>query len=71
MGPLLVAQAGIALVDVPYQIWQHHKQMRMTLQEVKDELKETDGRPEVKSRIRQMQQEAAGKRMLEDVPQAD
>jgi flagellar biosynthetic protein FlhB len=61
----------IALVDVPYQIWQHHKQLRMTLQEVKDELKETDGRPEVKARIRQMQQEAAGKRMLENVPLAD
>lgn len=61
----------IALVDVPFQVWQHRKQLRMTLQEVKDELKETDGRPEVKSRIRQMQQEAAGKRMLEDVPRAD
>ncbi|MFQ5633833.1 MAG: flagellar biosynthesis protein FlhB [Gammaproteobacteria bacterium] len=61
----------IALVDVPYQIWQHRKQLRMTLKEVKDELKETDGRPEVKSRIRQLQQEAAGKRMLEDVPLAD
>jgi len=61
----------IALVDVPYQIWQHRKQLRMTLKEVKDELKETDGRPEVKSRIRQLQQEAAGKRMLEDVPAAD
>lgn len=61
----------IALVDIPYQIWTHKKQLKMTLREIKDELKETDGRPEVKSRIRQLQQEAAGKRMLEDVPRAD
>lgn len=62
---------AIALVDVPYQIWTHKKQLKMTLKEIKDELKETDGRPEVKSRIRQLQHEAAGKRMLQDVPQAD
>ena len=42
--------------------------MRMTKQEVKEEAKETEGRPEVKARLRQMQQEAAGKRMLEDIP---
>ena len=35
----------IAAIDVPYQLWSHNKQMRMTKQEVKDESKETDGRP--------------------------
>ena len=43
----------------------------MTLQEVRDEMKDTEGRPEVKSKIRQLQQEMAQKRMMEDVPDAD
>jgi len=63
--------ALIAGIDVPYQLWSHNKQMRMTKQEVKDEGKETDGRPEVKSRIRQLQREASQRRMLQDVPDAD
>jgi len=58
----------IAAVDVPFQAWDHMKKMRMTKQEIKDESKETEGRPEIKGRMRQMQQEAAGKRMLEDIP---
>lgn len=61
----------IALVDVPYQIWNHKKELRMTRKEVQDEMKETEGRPEVRSRIRAIQQELASQRMLEDVPQAD
>ena len=61
----------IALVDVPYQLWSHNKKLRMTRKEVMDELKETEGRPEVKSKIRQLQQEFAARRMLEEVPDAD
>ena len=61
----------IAAIDVPYQLWSHNKQLKMTKQEVKDESKETDGRPEVKARLRQLQREASQRRMLEDVPQAD
>lgn len=61
----------IAAIDVPYQFWSHNKQMRMTKQEVKDESKETDGRPEVKARVRQLQREASQRRMLQDVPDAD
>jgi flagellar biosynthetic protein FlhB len=61
----------IALVDVPFQIWNHKKRLRMTRKEVLDELKDTEGRPEVKSRIRQLQQELAHRRMLEEVPNAD
>ena len=61
----------IAAIDVPYQLWSHSKQMRMTKQEVKDESKETDGRPEVKARVRQLQREASQRRMLQDVPDAD
>lgn len=63
--------ALIALVDVPYQLWNYHKDLRMTRKEVQDEMKETEGRPEVRQRIRALQQELAGKRMLEEVPDAD
>lgn len=61
----------IATVDAPYQLWSHARQLRMTRQEVVDELKESEGRPEVRSRIRQLQQEVARRRMLADVPKAD
>ena len=61
----------IAAIDVPFQKWNHAKELRMTRQEVRDELKETDGRPEVKSRLREMQQAAAQRRMMDDVPKAD
>ncbi len=69
---VLVLSLGlVALVDVPYQQWSYAKKLRMTLQEVKDENKEQQGNPEVKSKVRQMQQAMAGKRMLADVPDAD
>ena len=61
----------IALVDVPYQLWNHAKELRMTHKEIQDEAKETEGRPEVRSRIRSLQQEIASQRMLDDVPDAD
>jgi flagellar biosynthetic protein FlhB len=61
----------IALVDVPFQIFDHANKMKMTLQEVKDEMKNTEGKPEVKSRIRQVQQEMAKGRMMSEVPDAD
>lgn len=70
----LIASASllvVALVDVPFQLWTHNKQLRMTLQEIKDEYKESDGKPEVKGRIRQMQQEMARQRMMSEVPKAD
>jgi flagellar biosynthetic protein FlhB len=65
------ATALVAAVDVPFQLWQHNKQLRMTRQEVRDEFKETEGRPEVKARIRQLQAEMAQRRMMEAVPDAD
>ena len=63
--------ALIAMIDVPFQLWQHHRQLRMTRQEVKDELKETEGRPEVKSRVREQQREMSRRRMIDAVPDAD
>lgn len=68
---LCAALILIAGVDVPFQLNEHKKKMRMTLQQVKDEMKETDGRPEVKSRIRQLQRDFASARMMSDVPDAD
>ncbi len=61
----------IALVDVPFQIWNHNKQLKMTFQEIKDEFKETEGKPEVKRKIREVQMEMSRRRMMADVPQAD
>jgi len=70
---LLIASTMIlmAVVDVPFQLWQHKKELKMTQQEVRDELKQTEGRPEVKGRIRQLQREMAQRRMMEEVPKAD
>lgn len=68
---LSIALVIIAAIDVPFQVWDHLRQMKMTLQEVKDEMKDSEGRPEVKGKIRQLQREMAERRMLEDVPQAD
>ncbi|KTD16502.1 flagellar biosynthesis protein FlhB [Legionella jordanis] len=61
----------IAAVDVPFQWYEQRKQLKMTKQEVKDEYKETEGKPEVKSHIRQAQQEIAKRRMMSEVPKAD
>jgi len=63
--------AVVAAIDVPYQIAAFNKKLRMTIQEVRDEMKDSEGKPEVKSRIRQMQQEISRRRMLADVPEAD
>lgn len=61
----------VAAVDVPFQLWDHKRQLKMTRQEIRDEMKETEGRPEVKSRIRNLQREIATRRMMEEVPTAD
>ncbi|NVJ60321.1 MAG: flagellar biosynthesis protein FlhB [Gammaproteobacteria bacterium] len=61
----------IALIDVPFQLWNHAKQLKMTKQETKDEYKETEGKPEVKGKIRQTQRELTHRRMMEAIPDAD
>ncbi|MCW9048037.1 MAG: flagellar biosynthesis protein FlhB [Gammaproteobacteria bacterium] len=66
-----IALMVISAIDVPFQIWDHKKQMKMTLQEVKDEMKDTEGKPEVKAKIRQTQREMAEARMMDAVPDAD
>ncbi|BCA95859.1 flagellar biosynthesis protein FlhB [Legionella antarctica] len=61
----------IAAVDVPFQLYEHSKTMKMTKQELKDEYKETEGKPEVKSAIRRAQQELARRRMMSEIPKAN
>ena len=68
---LCASTALIAIVDVPWQIYSFTKKMRMSMQEIKDEYKETEGKPEVKSKVRQLQREVAQRRMMADVPEAD
>jgi flagellar biosynthetic protein FlhB len=64
------ALAAIAMVDVPLALWQFNKQMRMTRQEIREEHKETEGSPEIRGRVRRMQQALARKRMMQQVPKA-
>ena len=71
---LLILSATTILIvalDVPFELWNHSKQLRMTKQEIKDEMKETDGNPQVKQRIRTLQRQLAEGRMMEDVKTAD
>jgi flagellar biosynthetic protein FlhB len=68
---LCASLALVAVVDVPLQIFQFKRALRMTRQELRDESKELDGRPETKQRIRQMQQTLARRRMMHKVPTAD
>ena len=65
--PLIV----VASIDVPYQIFEYKKKLKMTKQEIKDELKETEGRPEVRAQIRRKQREMAMGRMIDAVAEAD
>jgi flagellar biosynthesis protein FlhB len=68
---LAAALAVIALIDVPLALWQFNKSMRMSRQEIRDENKESDGNPEIKSRVKRVQQAMARKRMMQEVPKAD
>jgi flagellar biosynthetic protein FlhB len=61
----------VAAIDVPFQLWDHNRQLLMTKQEVKEEHKQQEGNPEVKGRIRQVQREMSQRRMMEKVPDAD
>jgi flagellar biosynthetic protein FlhB len=61
----------IAAVDVPVQLYQSHKKLLMTKQEVRDEHKDQEGKPEVKQRIRQLQREMSQRRMMAAIPDAD
>lgn len=61
----------VTAIDVPYQLYSYRQKLRMTLQQVKDESKDTEGKPEVKQRIRQLQYQMTQNRMMSALPQAD
>ncbi|MCI6862873.1 flagellar biosynthesis protein FlhB [Anaerobiospirillum succiniciproducens] len=68
---IVSAMIPIIMIDVPFQYWQYRQQLRMTKQELKDEMKETEGNPQIKSRMKRMQYEMAARRMMSKVPTAD
>lgn len=61
----------VAGLDVPYQLWSHHKKLRMSREDLRQEQKESDGDPQVKAQIRRQQQQMARRRMMSEVPKAD
>ena len=65
------AMALVAAVDVPFRLWDHHRKLKMTKEEVRQENKETEGDPHVKARIRAQQRAMARKRMMAEIPKAD
>lgn len=67
IGSLLLVVA----VDVPYQLWSHHRKLRMSREDLRQEQKESDGDPQVKAQIRRQQQQMAKRRMMAEVPKAD
>jgi flagellar biosynthetic protein FlhB len=74
-GEALLALTGalvlIAAIDVPFQLWHYKRDLKMTREEVRKEMRESEGSPEVKGRIRSLQRERAQRRMMLDVPKAD
>lgn len=68
---MVCALIVIAAIDVPYQLWNYTRKLKMTRQEVKEEHKEIDGDPQIKARIRALQRAAARRRMMSSVPTAD
>lgn len=61
----------IAAIDVPFQLYQHAQKLKMTKEEVRQEMKELEGNPEIKARIRQQQREMSKHRMMAEIPNAD
>jgi len=72
-GFLLIAGAMIFVViaDVPFQLWNHHKKLKMTKEELRQEARESEGDPQLKARIRQQQREISRRRMMAEIPHAD
>ena len=68
---MAASMALVAGVDIPVQIWEHERKLRMTREEVRQENKETEGDPQLKSHIRSQQREMARRRMMAEIPKAD
>ena len=61
----------VVMIDIPFQIWDHERKLRMTREEVRQENKETEGDPQLKAHIRSQQREMARRRMMAEIPKAD
>jgi flagellar biosynthetic protein FlhB len=74
IGTALFALAGglvaIAMIDVPYQYWRYHRELRMSREEIRQEMREMEGDPQLKARVRSLQRQAARGRMMAQVPAA-
>lgn len=68
---IVLSMLLIVAIDVPFQLWQYYHKLKMSKEEVRREAKEMEGNPEIKSRIRSLQREAARRRMMSAVPNAD
>ena len=68
---ICIALLFFGVLDYGYQWWEHEKNLKMTKQEVKEEYKQIEGNPEIKSRIKQKQRQLSMRRMMHDVPKAD
>ncbi|GHB10184.1 flagellar biosynthesis protein FlhB [Salinicola rhizosphaerae] len=68
---IVTSMIVVILIDVPYQLWSHHKKLRMSREDIRQEHKESEGDPHVKGRIRSQQQAMARRRMMSKVPTAD
>jgi len=68
---IVAALVAIAAIDVPYQLWHHASQLKMTREELRQEAKESEGNPEIKAKIRATQREMARRRMMSEIPSAD
>jgi len=71
MAGVLIVLLVVAVIDLLYQRYEHYEKMRMTQQEVKDEHRQSEGDPLVKSKLRQLRMEKARQRMMQSVPEAD
>ena len=70
-GRVVVALVVLAVFDYLFQRWQYEQRLKMTKQELKEELKQTEGDPQLRSRVRQIQRELSRARMMQNVPKAD
>lgn len=61
----------LAIFDYGYQWWEYEKNLKMSKQEIKEEFKQTEGNPQIKSKIKEKQRQMAMRRMMQDVPKAD
>ncbi len=70
VGAGLAVITALSIADYAYQRWQHERDLRMSKQEIRQEMKQSEGDPHVKARIRRLQRELASRRMMQDVPKA-